>query len=71
MYPSLIQGLVDSAGGAHEEQLYKLVPLKDGLAVALQNMQEVIDVLVQLLASDEDMLSMLLTEQSRQSGRYV
>ena len=32
---------MDSSGGAHEEQLYKLVPLKDGLAVAQQNMQEV------------------------------
>ena len=59
-----LKALVDSQGSDQEEQLFKLVPLKDGLAVAYSNMQEAVDVLQELVDSDEDMLAMLLTEKA-------
>lgn len=62
-----LTALVD-AGQGNEEQLFKLVPLKDGLAVAHANMQEVVDVMVELLDSDEDMLGLMLTEKSHVKG---
>jgi hypothetical protein len=64
-----LSALVD-AGQGNEEQLFKLVPLKDGLAVAHANVQEVVDVIVQLLNSDEDMLNMMLTERSNVKGAW-
>lgn len=65
-----LTALVD-AGQGNEEQLFKLVPLKDGLAVAHANMQEVVDVMVELLDSDEDMLGLMLTEKSHVKGGEV
>ncbi len=63
-----LKSLVDAQGSDQEEQLFKLVPLKDGLAVAHSNMQEAVDVLQSLLDNDEDMLAMLLTEKSGVKG---
>lgn len=62
-----LEALVD-AGQGNEERLFKLVPLKDGLAVAHANIQEVVDVIVQMLDTDEDMLEMMLTEKSNAKG---
>ena len=59
-----LKALVDSQGSDQEEQLYRLVPLKDVLAVAQHNMQEAVGVLQQLVDCDEDMLAMLLTEKA-------
>lgn len=59
-----LKELVDSQGSDQEEQLFKLVPLKDGLAVAYSNMQETVDVIQELVNSEEDMLAMLLSEKA-------
>lgn len=65
---TLLTALVN-AGQGNEEQLFKLVPVKDGLATAHANMQEVADVIVQLLNNDEDMLGMMLTEKGSVKGK--
>eukprot|EP00624_Nannochloropsis_granulata_P001036 evm.model.NODE_14694_length_7698_cov_13.089114.3 len=66
-----LKELVDSQGSDQEEQLFKLVPLKDGLAVAYSNMQETVDVIQDLVNSEEDMLAMLLSEKAMMGKNQI